>query len=157
MSNQQSTARGAGQQGGAASFRNSSPVKLSRKNTVVIPEDAADAQFARKEEEDMERDRDALRQAVFQEASDEALEIPVGYLKVAVKIIRWDESIDDFYEGHTKEVSTWFRSYRIHGSMLTLVFRSSDCNEYLRRSLAMNAPCTASTIVNAHSLTLIRQ
>ena len=74
-------------------------------DTLAIPDETAFAQSARKEEENMERKRDAVRQAMFQEASDEALNIPLGYLKVAVKIIRWDESIDDF-KGHTEEVST---------------------------------------------------
>jgi len=109
MSNQQKLACKIGQQGDTAPFRSLSPGKVSRKNTVINSEDSADAQSARKEEQNMERDRDALRQAVFQEASDEALKIPVGYLKVAVKFIRWDESIDDFFEGHTKEVSIKLR------------------------------------------------
>lgn len=105
MTNQQKPATRPGQQGDSVAFRSSSPAKVSRRNTPVILDDAASAQSARKEEENMERKRDAVRQAIFQEASDEALNIPLGYLKVAVKIIRWDESIDDF-KGHTEEVST---------------------------------------------------
>jgi hypothetical protein len=91
----------------------------------MIPDDAAAVQSARKEEEEMERKRDAVRQAIFQEASDEALEIPLGYLNVAVKIIRWDESIDDF-KGHTEEVSMYLSS----GRVLNLVSRSSDFSRY---------------------------
>ncbi|CAN9136467.1 unnamed protein product [Alternaria alternata] len=103
MTNQQKSATRMGQQVDSPACRSSSPAKVSRKNTPMIPDDAAAVQSARKEEEEMERKRDAVRQAIFQEASDEALEIPLGYLNVAVKIIRWDESIDDF-KGHTEEI-----------------------------------------------------
>jgi hypothetical protein len=81
------------------------PTKLSCNNLVAIPNGVAASQSARKDEETKDRQRDALRQAIFEKASNDALEIPNGYLKVAVKIIRWDESIDDFSEGHTSEVS----------------------------------------------------
>lgn len=88
MTNQQKSATRMGQQVDSPACRSSSPAKVSRKNTPMIPDDAAAVQSARKEEEEMERKRDAVRQAIFQEASDEALEIPLGYLNVAVKIIR---------------------------------------------------------------------
>jgi hypothetical protein len=93
------------QSGDASTFSGPPSTKLSRKTSAAIPDGVAASQSARKEEEERERQRDALRQAIFQKASNEALEIPNGYLKVAVKIIRWDESIDDF-PGHTSEVST---------------------------------------------------
>jgi hypothetical protein len=48
--------------------------------------------------------RESVRQSLFQTKSNKALKLPNGYLKVAVLIIRWDKSIDDF-EGHTEEVS----------------------------------------------------
>lgn len=47
--------------------------------------------------------REAVRQALFQRKCNDTLKLPNGYLKVAVLIIRWDESIDDF-PGHTEEV-----------------------------------------------------
>jgi hypothetical protein len=72
---------------------------------VAIPNSVAASQSARKDEETKDRQRDALRQAIFEKASNDALGIPNGYLKVAVKIIRWDESIDDLSAGHTSEVS----------------------------------------------------
>lgn len=71
------------------------PMKISRKNSANVSDDAA----TRK----LEESRDALRQAIFQKTANEALKIPNGYLKVAVKIIRWNENIDDF-KGHTQEV-----------------------------------------------------
>jgi hypothetical protein len=48
--------------------------------------------------------REAENQALFQRTSNDILEIPDSYFKVAVLIIRWDESIDDL-KGHTEEVS----------------------------------------------------
>ncbi|KAH8729022.1 hypothetical protein GQ44DRAFT_571519, partial [Phaeosphaeriaceae sp. PMI808] len=47
--------------------------------------------------------REPTRQALFQRKANEALSLPNGYLDVAVLIMRWDESIDDF-KGHTEEI-----------------------------------------------------
>lgn len=47
--------------------------------------------------------REAARQTLFQKTSNGVLEVPNGYRKVEVTIIRWHESVDDF-EGHTEEV-----------------------------------------------------
>lgn len=66
--------------------------------------------------------RESVRQALFQATSNKALQLPSGYLKVAVLIIRWDESIDDFKEKHTEEVgfdisrdsTTALKSDRLH-------------------------------------------
>lgn len=55
--------------------------------------------------------REPERQALFQKRSNKTLELPNGYLKVAVLIIRWDPSIDDF-EGHTEEVNATDPSVR---------------------------------------------
>jgi hypothetical protein len=54
-------------------------------------------------EKDQIEPREPTRQALFLNASNRALNLPNGYLKVEVLIIRWDESIDDF-KGHTEEV-----------------------------------------------------
>lgn len=47
--------------------------------------------------------REAERQILFQKISNDILDIPNGYLKVEVLIIRWDENIDEF-KGHKAEV-----------------------------------------------------
>ncbi|KAI4681043.1 uncharacterized protein J4E88_005548 [Alternaria novae-zelandiae] len=78
-------------------------MKISRKNSANVSDDAA----TRKQEES----RDALRQAIFQKTANEALQIPNGYLKVAVKIIRWNENIDDF-KGHAEEIARLERIFR---------------------------------------------
>ncbi|KAI4928211.1 uncharacterized protein J4E92_005695 [Alternaria infectoria] len=78
-------------------------MKISRKNSANVSDDAA----TRK----LEESRDALRQAIFQKTANEALKIPNGYLKVAVKIIRWNENIDDF-KGHTQEIARLERIFR---------------------------------------------
>lgn len=49
--------------------------------------------------------REPIRQALFQRSLEQALQLSPGYSKVAVLIIRWDESIDDFNERHTKEIA----------------------------------------------------
>lgn len=51
-----------------------------------------------------ELQRESERQAWFQNESNVHLNIPNGYEKVAVLIIRWDDSIDEF-KGHEEEVS----------------------------------------------------
>ncbi|KAF2113490.1 hypothetical protein BDV96DRAFT_549394 [Lophiotrema nucula] len=48
--------------------------------------------------------RESERQLWFQNEVNNRLQIPNGYLKVALLIIRWDEKIDDL-AGHTEEVT----------------------------------------------------
>lgn len=48
--------------------------------------------------------KESVRQAWFQSEANDVLQVPNGYLKVTVLIIRWDESIDEF-KGHEQEVS----------------------------------------------------
>lgn len=50
-----------------------------------------------------ELQRESQRQVWFQNKANELLDIPNGYEKVAVLIIRWDEEIDEF-PGHDEEV-----------------------------------------------------
>jgi len=54
---------------------------------------------------DVEKKRESERQAWFQNAANEELNIPTGYLKVAVLIVRWHEEVDAFRNGHDEEVS----------------------------------------------------
>ena len=85
------------------SLRRLSSAKASRKHSAAIAEGGTTPQ-AGVENDQEESQREPVRQAVFQRRSNQALKLPNGYLKVAVLIIRWDESIDDF-KGHTEEVS----------------------------------------------------
>src|SRR5690242_10144807 len=79
------------------------PSKPSTKNTGAVT--AAGSGLPPGPESDQRgTQREAVRQAIFQKGSNEALQLPNGYLKVAVLIIRWHEIIDDF-KGHTEEVS----------------------------------------------------
>ena len=71
------------------------PVTVLGGEPVCIPEDEAAKQEFKEETE---------RQAWFQNEANDRLDIPNGYLKVNVLIIRWHEDIDEF-EGHDKEVS----------------------------------------------------
>lgn len=85
------------------SLRGLSSAKSSRKNSPAIAEGGTTPQ-AGVENDPKESQREPERQAVFQRRSNQALKLPNGYLKVAVLIMRWDESVDDF-KGHTGEVS----------------------------------------------------
>jgi hypothetical protein len=73
------------------------PVGVSFTEGGTVPQPEAEG-------EQRESLREPIRQALFQRKSNKALKLPNGYLKVAVLIIRWDKSIDDF-KGHTEEVS----------------------------------------------------
>ncbi|KAH7121194.1 hypothetical protein B0J11DRAFT_59573 [Dendryphion nanum] len=55
--------------------------------------------------DDVEATQESEKQAWFQNAINEKLDIPNGYLKVAVLIVRWHEDIDSFPVGHEKEVN----------------------------------------------------
>ncbi|KAF3036499.1 hypothetical protein E8E11_001315 [Didymella keratinophila] len=55
------------------------------------------------EKEKAELKRDEERRSIFQKYSNDVLNVPSGYRKVEVLIIRWDESIDDF-KGHNNEI-----------------------------------------------------
>jgi len=72
------------------------PVTELNGEPVCTQEDEAAEQELKEETE---------RQAWFQNEANDSLDIPNGYLKVNVLIIRWHEDIDEF-EGHDKEVST---------------------------------------------------
>jgi len=54
--------------------------------------------------EDIEAQKKADKQQCFQMAMNQKMDLPVGYSKVSVLIIRWDESIDQL--PHTQEAST---------------------------------------------------
>jgi hypothetical protein len=62
---------------------------------VCTPEDEAAKKELKEETE---------RQSWFQNEVNDRLDIPNGYLKVNVLIIRWHEDIDEF-DGHNEEVS----------------------------------------------------
>ena len=50
-----------------------------------------------------ELDREIKRRAAFEKESNRIYNVPDGYRKVEVLIVRWDESIDEF-KGHNTEV-----------------------------------------------------
>ncbi|KAF2260730.1 hypothetical protein CC78DRAFT_584513 [Lojkania enalia] len=53
---------------------------------------------------DAEKKKESERQAWFQNAADEVLNIPTTYLSVAVLIVRWHEDVDDMRNGHDDEI-----------------------------------------------------
>jgi hypothetical protein len=105
-----------------------SPERLSRQNSVTVGVNRA---ILRADDEvaKTELKHEAARRALFQKESNEMLDMPNGYQKVEVLIIRWDESIDDF-SGHGKEV---LYHHDVGQPALTNdQYRSSDCRLFSR-------------------------
>lgn len=82
--------------------RSHTPKAPSRQNSTTVGDDVAILRPG-DEKAKAELKREAERQTRFQKVSNEILDIPSGYRKVEVLIIRWDESIDEF-KGHKEEV-----------------------------------------------------
>lgn len=82
------------------------PINSSRQNSIVVPVTVDDLTFLDPGDEEAKRElnREAERRTLFQNVSNGILQIPNGYRKVEVLIIRWDESVDEF-KGHEQEVS----------------------------------------------------
>lgn len=84
---------------------------MARRITCVItPEDI---------QKKAERIRESERQAWFQNAVNEKLDYPTGYLQVAVLVVRWHQDIDGFPTGHNAEVSIHHRSRTLFHAVLT--------------------------------------
>ncbi|OAL47996.1 hypothetical protein IQ07DRAFT_646192 [Pyrenochaeta sp. DS3sAY3a] len=69
---------------------------MARSITCVTPPE----DFEKKEEEI----RESERQAWFQNAVNEKLDNPTGYLQVAVLVVRWHQDLDKSWEGHDAEI-----------------------------------------------------
>ena len=54
--------------------------------------------------DDVEKKLEIERKALFENTVNEKLKIPTAYFKVAVLIVRWNETVDGFREGHSEEV-----------------------------------------------------
>ncbi|KAI4922709.1 hypothetical protein J4E90_001142 [Alternaria incomplexa] len=74
---------------------------LPRQNSPTVAQSGA---LLRPGDDAVALKREAERRTLFQKTSNNALDIPNGYRKVEVLILRWDESIDEFKDGHNKEV-----------------------------------------------------
>jgi hypothetical protein len=81
--------------------QNSTPKNLSRQNSPIVIETTTSL---RPSDDAEELKREAARRTLFQKISNNQFDIPNGYRKVEVLILRWDESIDDFGKGHNQEV-----------------------------------------------------
>jgi hypothetical protein len=54
---------------------------------------------------DAEKKKETQRQAWFENVAKKKLKIPNSYIQVAPLIIRWARDLDEYYDGHTSEVS----------------------------------------------------
>jgi len=84
------------------------PMTLPRQNSPTVAQSGA---LLRPGDDAVALKREAERRTLFQKTSNNALDIPNGYRKVEVLILRWDESIDEFKDGHNKEVTYTARQY----------------------------------------------
>ncbi|ORY09510.1 hypothetical protein BCR34DRAFT_568276 [Clohesyomyces aquaticus] len=77
--------------------------EISRKDPAILLEDKPLFQPG---DEDAKRalQLESSRQSWFQKKANDSLNIPNGYLKVAVLLIRWDDGIDEFKDGHNQEI-----------------------------------------------------
>ncbi|KZM21040.1 uncharacterized protein EKO05_0011167 [Ascochyta rabiei] len=64
---------------------------------------------------DDERKQETQRQAWFENAIKKELKIPNSYVQVAPLIIRWDPEIDDYRDGHNKEIEDLNRVFARFG------------------------------------------
>lgn len=83
--------------------QNPTPKSLSRQNSPTVAETGV---LLRPGDDAVELKREAERRTLFQKTSNNVLDIPNGYRKVEVLILRWDESIDSFKQGHNQEVTS---------------------------------------------------
>ena len=51
-----------------------------------------------------ESDMHLEKQAWFENAVREKLDLPIGYVKVAVLVVRWHEEVDEWPAEHSEEV-----------------------------------------------------
>jgi hypothetical protein len=65
--------------------------------------------------DDKDKIDQSTKRGCFEEAVRKTLNIPSGYVKVAVLVLRWHPDVDDFAEEHTYEVSLHRRYLRSPG------------------------------------------
>jgi len=94
------------------------PGNLSRQNSPSVAQTGA---LLRPGDDAVALKREAERRTLFQKTSNKVLDIPNGYRRVEVLILRWDESIDDFKDGHTQEVT-----YTAHQCERMILIRCID-------------------------------
>jgi hypothetical protein len=119
---------------------NPTPKKLSRQNSPTVVETGA---LLHPGDDAVELKREATRRTLFQKTSNNVLDIPNGYRKVEVLILRWDESIDEFNKGHNQEVTSAAHESRTSILMLP---RSKDSRVSSPQVLATESRSRASRI-----------
>ncbi|CAN9324166.1 unnamed protein product [Alternaria alternata] len=104
--------------------QNSTPKNLSRQNSPIVIETTTSL---RPSDDAEELKREAARRTLFQKISNNQFDIPNGYRKVEVLILRWDESIDDFGKGHNQG------DWRAFSPILAMGSRSQASKMTIRR------------------------
>ena len=76
-----------------------------RQNSATAVAGSADAIVLQSGDESTKRQlkREDERQKLFHRISNKYFDVPNGYLKVEVLVIRWDKNLDEFKD-HDKEV-----------------------------------------------------
>jgi hypothetical protein len=101
--------------------------------------------------EEAEKKAELQRRTWFENGMRRTFKIPSGYVTIAVLVIRWDDAVDDYKEGHNREV--WLSGAVSAIELITYVFRlpsssssssailatnttKCDCGHQLQRSLS---------------------
>ncbi|KAF2180529.1 hypothetical protein K469DRAFT_714515 [Zopfia rhizophila CBS 207.26] len=74
--------------------RKSASAGVSHAKPVIQPEDKLDNEA-----------KEAEERLCFQNAVEETLEVPNGYLKVSVLLFKWEEKLDEYHEKHEQEIT----------------------------------------------------
>ena len=104
---------------------------------TLIPEGVPDTASGTKPADEAVHTEDAKMQVWFQNAISTELNIPDGYLKAAVLMIRWHKNLDEF-PGHDEEVSDHLRELRLNISRL-IRHRLKNSRPYSKAALIMKS------------------
>jgi ABC-type cobalt transport system substrate-binding protein len=129
------------------------PSTLSRQNSANVVPVSEDLAVLHSEDGNATRQlkREDERQKLFQKISNKVLDIPTGYRKVEVLIIRWDKKIDEF-KGHDGEVSHAIANQSEHVTYVSPIWeRLRGYVPYLLWASATTAAWRVSKTTVAHS------
>ncbi|KAI8938545.1 hypothetical protein NX059_004431 [Plenodomus lindquistii] len=89
----------------------------------------------------VEKREQSIKHAYFENSVKERLNIPTGYVKIAVLVIRWHQDVDQYAKGHTEEIAS-----------LRTLFKDVLRYEYEEKTLGTkrNAQATLNNHISSH-------
>jgi hypothetical protein len=88
--------------------------------------------------DDEEKIDQSAKRGWFEDAVKERLNIPSGYVKVAVLVLRWHEDIDEYAKGHTSEVSYFLHTFH---RQIPFEMHENSLHRLLRKSPGAKLVC----------------